>query len=158
MSTATPAPASTSTPKAKKKKKKKKAADIFELTFGNICKWFTCLFFLGFFLKGCFFCGGSGAEPFNPHKMSQVPGVWDLRAWEKPQEERQVVQPNLLGRVLRNVEVNLQNGLKSVPQYTEDMEWRPKPWHGPLSQRKDPPPFQFYDQWAAEQERDCSNR
>ena len=153
MSVGTPTPPSGGTSTGKKKKKKKKAAGMFDITFSNACKWFTCLFFLGFFLKGCLFCGGSGAEPFNPQRMSQVPRIWPRSAWTAPQEEVQATQPNLLTRALRNAEVTLGNGLRSIPQYTEDMEWRPKSWHGPLPQRKDPPPFQFFDEWAADCQR-----
>jgi len=147
MSTGTvpPAPAPTSTPKAKKNKKKKRSPSILEIAFANFWKLLVGFVVL-FLLVSSLFHGGGDVrpEPFNSRKVSQVPRVWDLRAWEKPQQEVRVAKPSLLTRTLHNIQVKLQNELESIPQDTEDREWRYKPWHGPIPQRREPQPFQLY--------------
>src|SRR3989344_4656464 len=138
MSTGTPAPAQTSTPKAKKNKKKKKSPSMLEIAFANFWKLLVGFVVLFLFVSSLFHGGGDvRPEPFNPHKMSQVPRVWDLRTWEKPQEEVRVVKPSLLTRTLQNIQVKLQNELESIPQY-EGKEWEYKSWHGPIPQRREP--------------------
>lgn len=112
---------------------------------GRVCLWVVGVWVACVFLRGLFFCGGCpSSEQFNPHKMSQVPRIWPRSAWAAPQEERRVTQPNLLGRALQNVQTRLQNELESIPQDTEDREWKYKPWHGPIPQRREPQPFQLY--------------
>lgn len=111
-------------------------------TAKTVCFCIVVLFFgfwfcVGFFGVGC----GSSSEPFHPHKMSQVPKTWPPAAWD---EDRSVqVNP------LRNLELKLRRGLESIPQDTANREWQYVPWHAQVPERPQPEPFQFYDQWAA---------
>ncbi len=130
MSTGTPAPKS-----------------FWKMKFEKFAVWFTCIFFGFLILNGLFGGrGGSQPEPFNPHKMSQVPRVWPAPAWAVSREGELPVQYN----PLRNFELKLQQGLESIPQDTADREYRSVPWYGSVPVRREPPPFQFYGQWAAQ--------
>lgn len=140
MSTAT-TPVPSPAPPAKKKKKKK-APSWFGTKFDKACRWFTCIV-VGFLILNGLFGGGGKSQPeaFNPNKMSQVPRQWPAPAWASLQEDG---RPSRAFNPLRNLELKLQRGLESIPQDTADREWRYKSWHGPIPERREPPPFQFY--------------
>ena len=105
-------------------------------TAKTVCFWLVVCFFGFWFCVGFFGIGRGeiGTEPFNPHKMSQVPRHPQRPAWAVPQKVD--VERGQFQRITEN----LQHGLDSVPQY----EWRnyqpPKPVFTPYPWREHQPP------------------